>query len=56
MKVAIDNAGRLVLPKVLRTELGISGPTEVEVIAAEGFSSFRYPMCQRTWRCKTASR
>lgn len=28
--------GRLVVPKVLRAELGITGPTELEVIARDG--------------------
>jgi bifunctional DNA-binding transcriptional regulator/antitoxin component of YhaV-PrlF toxin-antitoxin module len=36
MKIAIDSVGRLVVPKVLRAELGISGPTELEVVARDG--------------------
>jgi AbrB family looped-hinge helix DNA binding protein len=36
MRVAIDAAGRLVIPKSLRAELGISGATEVEVRSADG--------------------
>lgn len=36
MRIAIDAAGRLVVPKSLRAELGITGPTEVEVISADG--------------------
>jgi AbrB family looped-hinge helix DNA binding protein len=36
MKIAIDSVGRLVVPKALRTELGIRGPTELEVIARDG--------------------
>jgi AbrB family looped-hinge helix DNA binding protein len=36
MKVAIDAVGRLVIPKTLRSELGISGPTELEVVARDG--------------------
>jgi AbrB family looped-hinge helix DNA binding protein len=36
MKIAIDSVGRLVVPKALRTELGITGPTELEVIARDG--------------------
>jgi AbrB family looped-hinge helix DNA binding protein len=31
MRVAIDRAGRMVVPKALRDEVGIHGPTEVEV-------------------------
>jgi len=36
MRVAIDAAGRLVIPKPLRDELGISGPTELEITAVDG--------------------
>jgi bifunctional DNA-binding transcriptional regulator/antitoxin component of YhaV-PrlF toxin-antitoxin module len=36
MKVAMDSVGRLVVPKALRAELGITGPTELEVIAHDG--------------------
>ena len=36
MKIAIDSVGRLVVPKALRAELGITGPTELEVIARDG--------------------
>jgi len=36
MRVAIDAAGRMVVPKSLRAELGIAGPTEVEVVSADG--------------------
>ncbi len=36
MKVAIDSVGRLVVPKALRAELGITGPTELEMIARDG--------------------
>jgi AbrB family looped-hinge helix DNA binding protein len=36
MRVAIDNAGRLVLPKALRAELGISGSSEVDIVSANG--------------------
>lgn len=32
----MDAVGRLVVPKALRTELGISGPTELEVSARDG--------------------
>jgi bifunctional DNA-binding transcriptional regulator/antitoxin component of YhaV-PrlF toxin-antitoxin module len=36
MRIAIDGAGRLVIPKSMRAELGISGPAEVEVVSADG--------------------
>jgi bifunctional DNA-binding transcriptional regulator/antitoxin component of YhaV-PrlF toxin-antitoxin module len=36
MKVAMDSVGRLVVPKALRAELGITGPTELEVVARDG--------------------
>lgn len=43
MRVAIDAAGRMVVPKSLRAELGITGPTEVEVISAEGHLELSVP-------------
>lgn len=36
MRVGIDSVGRVVLPKVLRDELGITGPTQLEVAARDG--------------------
>jgi AbrB family looped-hinge helix DNA binding protein len=36
MKIAIDSVGRLVVPKALRAELGITGPTELEVVVRDG--------------------
>lgn len=36
MKVAIDSVGRLVVPKALRAELGITGPAELEAVARDG--------------------
>ena len=36
MRVAIDSVGRLVVPKALRAELGIVGPTELEAVARDG--------------------
>jgi bifunctional DNA-binding transcriptional regulator/antitoxin component of YhaV-PrlF toxin-antitoxin module len=36
MRVAIDGVGRLVIPKSLREELGVDGPTELELTAADG--------------------
>jgi AbrB family looped-hinge helix DNA binding protein len=43
MKVSIDAAGRMVVPKSLRAELGISGPTEVEVVSADGHLELSVP-------------
>lgn len=36
MRVAIDAAGRLVIPKLLREELGLSGPADLELTAGDG--------------------
>jgi bifunctional DNA-binding transcriptional regulator/antitoxin component of YhaV-PrlF toxin-antitoxin module len=36
MKIAMDSVGRLVVPKALRAELGITGPTELEVVIRDG--------------------
>ncbi len=36
MRVAIDGVGRLVIPKTLREELGVHGPTDLELTAADG--------------------
>lgn len=36
MRVAIDGVGRLVIPKSLREELGVDGPTDLELTAADG--------------------
>jgi AbrB family looped-hinge helix DNA binding protein len=36
MRIPIDGVGRLVVPKPLRDELGISGATEVELTAVDG--------------------
>jgi AbrB family looped-hinge helix DNA binding protein len=36
MRVAIDGVGRLVIPKMLRDELGVRGATELELTAADG--------------------
>jgi len=36
MRTTIDAAGRLVVPKPLRDELGFSAGTEVEVTAVDG--------------------
>lgn len=36
MRVAIDRVGRLVIPKPLREELGVHGPTDLELTAGDG--------------------
>jgi AbrB family looped-hinge helix DNA binding protein len=36
MRITIDVVGRLVVPKALRDELGITGPTELEIEARDG--------------------
>ncbi len=36
MRISIDNVGRMVIPKSLRAELGITGPAEVEIVATDG--------------------
>jgi AbrB family looped-hinge helix DNA binding protein len=36
MRIPIDAVGRIVIPKPLRHELGITGATEVELQAADG--------------------
>lgn len=36
MRIAIDSVGRLVVPKPLRDQLGITGPTELEIEARDG--------------------
>ena len=43
MRVAIDAAGRMVIPKSLRAELGITGPTEVEVTSGDGHLELSVP-------------
>ena len=36
MKISMDSVGRVVVPKALRAELGITGPVELEVVARDG--------------------
>ncbi len=36
MRVAIDGVGRIVIPKPMREELGIDGPTELELTETDG--------------------
>jgi AbrB family looped-hinge helix DNA binding protein len=43
MKVTIDRAGRLVVPKALRDELGFTAGAELEVAAVNGALEVRLP-------------
>lgn len=43
MRIAIDAAGRLVVPKRLRDELGIAGPAELEAAARDGVIELTVP-------------
>lgn len=43
MRVSIDAAGRMVVPKSLRAELGITGAAEVEVRSADGYLELTVP-------------
>ena len=36
MRIVIDTVGRLVIPKSMRDELGITAPTELEAVARDG--------------------
>jgi AbrB family looped-hinge helix DNA binding protein len=43
MRITIDPAGRLVVPKPLRDQLGFAGGTELEVIAVDGHLEVAVP-------------
>jgi AbrB family looped-hinge helix DNA binding protein len=36
MRVAIDKVGRLIIPKAIRDELGVNGPTDLELTSSDG--------------------
>jgi AbrB family looped-hinge helix DNA binding protein len=36
MRTTIDSAGRVVIPKVIRTELGLRGGEELEIVERDG--------------------
>jgi AbrB family looped-hinge helix DNA binding protein len=48
MRVAIDGVGRIVIPKPMRDELGIVGPTELELSASDGTLELTVPDA-RAW-------
>jgi AbrB family looped-hinge helix DNA binding protein len=43
MRVAIDGVGRIVIPKPMREELGIDGPTELELTERDGALELTVP-------------
>ena len=43
MKTTIDGAGRIVVPKAMREELGLYGGQEVELTAADGRIEIEVP-------------
>lgn len=43
MRTTIDSAGRIVVPKVIREELGLYGGQEVEVTATDGRIEIEVP-------------
>jgi AbrB family looped-hinge helix DNA binding protein len=43
MRVAIDGVGRIVIPKPMREELGIMGPTELELTSVDGRLELEVP-------------
>jgi AbrB family looped-hinge helix DNA binding protein len=36
MRTTIDSAGRVVIPKAIRTELGLRGGEEIEIVERDG--------------------
>ena len=43
MRIAIDGAGRIVVPKAVRGRLGFFGPAELELLESEGQLVLRLP-------------
>ena len=43
MRVTIDGAGRIVVPKPMRDRLGVVGPAELELLESEGQLVLRLP-------------
>ena len=46
MRTTIDAAGRVVVPKAMRRQLGIDGPTEVEIEVRDGAVEIRPPLLE----------
>ncbi|MDQ6777901.1 MAG: antitoxin [Actinomycetota bacterium] len=44
MRITMDSVGRLVVPKALRSELGITGPAELEIVARDGVIELAVPV------------
>ncbi|MGH2864334.1 MAG: AbrB/MazE/SpoVT family DNA-binding domain-containing protein [Solirubrobacteraceae bacterium] len=43
MRVTVDSVGRVVIPKRLREELGVTGPAELEIAAVDGVLELTVP-------------
>ncbi|CAN5565391.1 hypothetical protein BH24CHL9_BH24CHL9_15280 [soil metagenome] len=50
MRTTIDPAGRIVVPKTLRDELGLTGGQELEIEARDGRLEIDVP--PRAWSCR----
>jgi len=50
MRVTIDGAGRIVIPKSMRDRLGVVGPAELELVEGEGHLVVRVPPSEVTLR------
>jgi AbrB family looped-hinge helix DNA binding protein len=44
MRTTIDSAGRIVVPKAVRNELGLYGGQEVELVAVDGKIEIEVPL------------
>lgn len=43
MRTTIDSAGRIVVPKPLRDQLGLTGGQELEIVARDGRLEVEFP-------------
>ena len=50
MKVSIDKAGRIVVPKAIRDRLGLTAGTELEIADQEDALILRPAFTQAAWR------